>query len=378
MSQLIDEHRQYLEDPHRMAAFERAIAAVVRPGDVVLDLAAGTGILGLLACRAGAARVYAVDEGPIIQIARDLAAANGYADRVTHIRRLSAWLELPERVDAIVCDQVGGFGFEAGIFEDLPDARARFLKPDGRIVPGRVRLWLAPCEFAEGRAWVDFWASPVAQFDVSPVHPMASASGYPCRFAADHLLAPGEPIADLDMSTAEDGLISATLVFTVRRPARLDGLAGWMSAELAPGIEMTNSPDAPDRINRRQTFLPLDPVQLTSGTQLHVEIRILPTEAMVQWHLRALDAGGATISEQRHSTFAGMLISAEDLARTSPHGHPRLSRAGHARRVVLELTDGNRSVAEIERAIAEQFPDIVRDQTAATRFVAQVLTVYAE
>ena len=73
MSSVIDEHRTYLSDHARLAAYTAAIYEAVRPGDVVLDLGCGTGILGLLACRAGAARVYAIDSTGMIEVARRLA-----------------------------------------------------------------------------------------------------------------------------------------------------------------------------------------------------------------------------------------------------------------------------------------------------------------
>src|SRR3954462_4954787 len=110
MSREIDEHREYLSDPARIDAYRRAMTEVVRAGDVVIDVGAGTGILGLLACEAGAARVYAVDAGPILDLARAIAQANGFGDRIIHVRELSTRAVIPELADVVVTDQIGHFG----------------------------------------------------------------------------------------------------------------------------------------------------------------------------------------------------------------------------------------------------------------------------
>jgi type I protein arginine methyltransferase len=62
----------------RMDAYAAALRDAVTPNSVVLDIGAGTGIFALLACRYGARRVYAIEPDDAINLAREVAAANGY------------------------------------------------------------------------------------------------------------------------------------------------------------------------------------------------------------------------------------------------------------------------------------------------------------
>jgi hypothetical protein len=134
VSLILDEHREYLADTSRIDAFARALREVVRPGDVVLDLASGTGILGFLALQAGAARVYAVDDGPIIDIARRMAAANGFTDPHRFRRRT-------KKVAAILPGSVTVRPHEAGIgFVDECGRLQRMVGPFGHH-PRRGQLF---------------------------------------------------------------------------------------------------------------------------------------------------------------------------------------------------------------------------------------------
>lgn len=388
MSTIIDEHREYLSDRPRLAAFRQALEQLVTPDSVVLDLGCGTGILGLLACRAGAKRVYAVDEGGIIEVARGLCSANGFADRMRFIKGLSTQVELPEQVDLIVADQIGHFGFEAGICLYFRDAKARFLKPTGQTIPNRIALHVAPLEHQALRDQVDFWRQAPRQglieFDLSPVHLPALNSGYPVKLQPDHLLGPSAMAASFDPAEAPEPMRFHTDL-TVGRAGVFHGIGGWFVAELAPGVTMSNSPLFAQRINRRNVFFPVaQPVSVEKDDRIDLTMTILPSQTVVSWKVQvrrtttpSQPGRGTLLAESIHSTMQGMLLSREDLHRTRPDFVPRLTPWGEARQTVLSYCDGNLPLAMIEQEVLRSHPDLFPNLTAASVFVAEVVTRYS-
>jgi len=386
LSRVVDAHRQYLADAARVDSLAKAISEVVRPGDVVLDLGAGTGILGLMACRAGAQRVYSVELTSIVGLARQISRANGFADRQVFIKDLSTHTQLPEKVDVIVTDAAGRFGFEAGLLEFVSDARDRFLKPGGRTVPSGVDLYCAPVECPEQFANIEFWSQPVGGFDFRPARAIAANTGYPLKFRAEQLLSDPVSLRSIDLSTATAAPFRVEGWATARRAGRMHGVGGWFSSQLSPHAVMTNSPVAQASINRRNVFFPVDqPVELASGDRVRVTMHIVPAELMITWKVEVWDgASGAVSSDPKrrkaafqHSTFKGMLVAEEDLQRTSPSFVPKLTPRGVARLSVLNLCDGRRNLAGIEQELFQRHPDLFRSLGEAAVFVAEVVTRYS-
>src|SRR6266404_8533622 len=118
----------------RMNAFAEALRRAVTPNCVVLDIGAGTGIFALLACRYGARRVYAIEPANAINLAREMASANGCSDRVTFIQGLSTNVVLPERADVIISDLVGVLPLYGRHIPSITDARNRFMAPGGALI----------------------------------------------------------------------------------------------------------------------------------------------------------------------------------------------------------------------------------------------------
>src|SRR5216683_295755 len=132
-----------ISDRGRTDAYARALEAVVRPTSAVLDVGTGTGMFALLACRFGARKVYAVEASNVIEIAREVAAANGFSERIVFIQGTSTKIDLPEKVDAIVSDIRGISPLFQGSVPALIDARDRFLAPGGTMIPARDIIFAA-------------------------------------------------------------------------------------------------------------------------------------------------------------------------------------------------------------------------------------------
>ena len=377
MSLIVDEHREYLSDTARIAAFRQAIREVVTPGSVVLDLASGSGILGLLACEAGASRVYSVEVTGMVEIARAAAAANGYGERMIAIHGMSTEIVLPERVDAIVCDQVGRFGFAGGILEHGTDARRRFLNPDGVMMPRRVDLFVAPVESPDTFGHIQFWGARPAGFDFLPARRWAVNTGYPVALNEENFLAEPVLAASLDIMQCGAEPFEMCGGFRIGRRGVLHGIGGWFTSRLSRSVSVSNAPGATDRINRRNALLPIDqPVPVEPGDHVSVRIHVIPGALVVTWHVQ-IDRGGALIARFRHSTLNGMLFAREDLRRMNPRFIPALTPRGEARRLVLELCDGTRPLEEVERAVFARHGDLFASTADAQMFVSEVVTGYA-
>jgi protein arginine N-methyltransferase 1 len=266
-----------MADEVRMEAYDEAIRQIVRPGDVVVDLGAGLGVLGFLALRAGAARVYAIEKGDALDLARVVARENGLEDRCVFLQENSKDVELPEPADLLLSETLGSFAADENTLDFTIDARTRLLKPGARMIPRRLRLWTAPIEAPAERARAVFWE------DVRGLDYSAAAREVLGRMSLsdvnrEQLL--GDPLLyhDVDLETVTSPSLEQKLEFELRRKGRLDGLAGWFQAELADDVSIDTAPGSPPT-HWRQAFFPFrEPIEVDPGDRLRLVLRIGPKE----------------------------------------------------------------------------------------------------
>jgi enediyne biosynthesis protein CalE3 len=215
------------------------IEEVVKPDDIAVDLGSGTGILGLFACRAGAARVYALDDSGL---EREIFASNGFADRAVCVKGLSTRVRPPELADVAVGELIGRFGFDGGIVQYFADARHRLLKPRARMIPSRIDLCVAPLEAPKIWEEVDFWKRSPAGFNLERAYSIAINTGHPTKCQRQQILAEPAVIATIELTKDSGPTLSGKVTSIVRRGATLHGIGAWFMAELSTSVSLTNSP----------------------------------------------------------------------------------------------------------------------------------------
>jgi predicted RNA methylase len=294
-------HRTMIRDQVRTMALKRAIEAVVRPGDVVLDVGAGSGVLSMFAARAGAARVYAVEQTSIAVLAQELVAANGLSDVIEVIQGDVMDIDPPGRVDVIVSEWLGGFGIDEGMLVPVIPARDRWLKPGGIMIPGSVTAWTALVHDHHLEETVEsLRANPYGLDFEDLIEKTVNEISYSGTFrhltAGDARSSRGllwtTDAAEVPLDEAQSPF-EAEVELRVHEHGTANALALWFSAELAPGISLSVGPGDPGT-HWGMTTAPLrSPVDLVPGTVVRARVRTAPARPVGTWTRWSIALPGA-------------------------------------------------------------------------------------
>ena len=141
-------HFPMVNDERRNSVYDRAIRDATI-GRRVIDIGGGTGLLAMMAARAGAAEVVTVERvGDMAECAREVLASNGFADTVRVVHGSSLDLE-PEALNfknnakaEIVLSEVLDDGLLGeGVIPTVAHARRNLAAPGARVIPAAAKVW---------------------------------------------------------------------------------------------------------------------------------------------------------------------------------------------------------------------------------------------
>jgi len=278
------QHLVLLEDRGRVTKYCAAIEDTP-PGNVVVDVGAGTGVLALLALKKGFGRAILIEPSRKMAVyARHLAEINGLSDRV---EILNSTLEavplntLPQGIDLIVTETISSLLFGFGSWDALPALVGR-TRNGSSIIPRSGQLFVAATNrslatrgpTSDGLSVLSESGLRVDLFERT----FRSGGNVYDKSVVARLLANGElaatQLASFDFRSPEPTKLSHSCVLLGGGDFEATGLLLFWDIALTPRITMTN----------------IDPI-LTSWYPLYVPLtRSLQLPATLELCLRAQDA----------------------------------------------------------------------------------------
>jgi len=321
-----------IADEGRTRAYAESLARHITPSSVVVDIGTGTGIFALVAARAGALKVYAIEPGDVIEFGRRVAALNGLTDRIEFIQALSTEVHLPDRADIVVSDIHGILPANGRSLRSILDARDRFLKADGTLIPRRETLWAALVEApALYRDNVGIWSDRTFGIDMAEVGAASANLWHKCRVAAADLVTSPGCWATLEYARLQSTDVFGELTWQIRDPRTAHGICAWFEWEGAEGVSFSNSPLSGERHLFGQAFFPwLEPIDLSQGDEVRVQLKAdaVASSYIYRWDTLVHGHDGANKAAFHQSDFLGAALSPDRLRKL-----PRTPAVGRSTRL---------------------------------------------
>ena len=366
-----------IADAGRMRAYTAAMRRAIRPGSVVVDLGCGPGLFSLIAEQLGARRVFAIEPGNVIQVAREIAREHGAADRIEFIQELSTKVDLPERADVIVADLRGVLPWFGHHIPSIIDARKRLLAPGGILIPSCDKVWAAVVETA---THYDQMVKPWEHdgFNLSAARNMAVNLWRKVRVEPDNLL--GQPVCwyQLDYGSVEEANVCRDIALTANRRGTAHGIVMWFDAEVFDGISFSNAPGGEELIYGQAFFPFKEPVDVDAGDRIDVrfEGRSIGDDYVWRWNTTVSSEAETKISFKQ-STLFGTPLSPAQLRKRANTYVPSRSEDGSIARFVLSQMDGMNSNETIATELVKRFPRRFGDVNEALDAVAEIAEKYS-
>jgi protein arginine N-methyltransferase 1 len=309
----IEYHRTLIADQVRNDAFFAALKAVIVPGkSVVADIGAGTGLLGLMASKLGAKEVYLFETAEVAGVAAQVLKAN----KAKHCHLIpchSTEFQDALSADIIVSETLGNYALEENIIATLADARRRFLKPGGHVVPEAIVQYVAPVVTPRIDAELRAWSEVGHGLDLGIAQTMSLNNAYV------RLLQPADVLDgcrsamiwdEIDLKSETRAKRRGEAEWRLPRPATIYGFATWWKASLVPGIGFSTGPLSP-RTHWEQLYFPLlDKIEAAPSEVVGVELRSNSSEEAgthLAWAAVHKSAEGKAIARQALDLDKGYL-----------------------------------------------------------------------
>ncbi len=268
-------HRSMLADAPRNDFYARAIRETVRPGDLVLDIGTGSGLLAMMAVEAGAGRVVACEANPALAAtAREIVERNGFGGRIEVIASKSTALEragsLAGGADLIVSEIFSHTLIDEGAIESLNHGMKVLARPGARIIPASASVRVALVDYGGDMLPP---VGRVAGFDLSPFdHHTAALMTVPTRSRHLRPRGPARSLFAFDFTRGEAPAEGRRTLALESAGGWVTGVVQWIGLRSSDSIAFENAPRRDVWSHWPCVVYPFEsPLETSAGEEVRIE-----------------------------------------------------------------------------------------------------------
>lgn len=243
-------HFNILRDQGRHQAYQKALEHWVRPGQTVLEIGTGSGLLAMLAARAGAKHVYTIERSErLAETAREIVELNGFSQTITVIAKdayqVRVGSELSEPADLFVAELMDDSPLAEGLLPLTRHAREHLLRPNAICLP--CALEIRGCLLSGKYCQQLYRVDGLAGFDLSPMNRFSpyrvSLGSVPEALNSFERLSEEQLISRFTLDSPHSGPGDRTVDLIPSKSGQAEAVLWWLCLDFGSGISLDNAPD---------------------------------------------------------------------------------------------------------------------------------------
>lgn len=383
MGYTVNNFGKMISDTWRMDAYIAAVKRNITKNTVVLDLGAGTGIFSLLACKFGAKKVFAIEPNTALNVGIMSARKNGFADKIEFFNKPSNEVQLNEKVDLIISDLRGILPLLGNNIETIVDAKKRFLKKQGKLIPVSDNIYAAIVNSPKlYKDIINIWDNNQYQLSLKDEKNICLNSFYPENFKYSKLISDQKLWNIIDYSKLDNKDYSNKLEYNFSEKKTAHGFSVWFDSKLSPGVKLLNSPNvAGAKVYGRAFFPFLEPLSVNKGDKITIKLsaNLVANEYIWSWQTEKYQKNiKEPLKKFNQSTFLSIPISPQLLLKRTQNYRTSLNESAMINLEVLKLFSNNKKVIDIAKTISKKFPNKFKNIDDAISLVGDLSIKYSK